>query len=350
MSNLKNNKFNNNDTQNNINYSENETHKHNQHKLSLGFDINYNKYISQINNFGDENFVKSNENEINQNEEDFSNKSSDKQSLVDSDVCENPISINNLEIKKPLSKKLYIGNFLYTFLLSFCTALIVVIYLLNFVITPIKVVGISMQPTINSSTYYLGNDDEEHCDVAYYGKKKSYQINDIVIVKNNGYIPKSINNDVDNLIKRVVALPNQTIKFELTSEETAKYNDNFDYEYIIYYFDFSVYDENDNLITIDQSYLDQTQRTYTTKSLISFYKNIFPIYYEIFSNVIENGVYYYTIESDEYFVMGDNRNNSNDSRFFGAVKYDDIEGSVKIIVAYNQTLLKAIIIKLKSYF
>ena len=34
---------------------------------------------------------------------------------------------------------------------------------------------------------------------------------------------------------------------------------------------------------------------------------------------------------DEYFVVGDNRNNSMDSREFGPVKYESILGKTKVV-------------------
>jgi len=40
---------------------------------------------------------------------------------------------------------------------------------------------------------------------------------------------------------------------------------------------------------------------------------------------------YIIIGEEEYFVMGDNRNNSSDSRLFGTIKYSDIFGEVIFI-------------------
>ena len=56
----------------------------------------------------------------------------------------------------------------------------------------------------------------------------------------------------------------------------------------------------------------------------------------------EDGEYIYTLGSDKYFCMGDNRNNSTDSRYFGAVDAKDIQGKVVIHVKHGESLFTVI--------
>ena len=40
----------------------------------------------------------------------------------------------------------------------------------------------------------------------------------------------------------------------------------------------------------------------------------------------------YQIPTDEYFILGDNRDNSKDSRYFGGIKFKNIKGKVNFIL------------------
>ena len=43
-----------------------------------------------------------------------------------------------------------------------------------------------------------------------------------------------------------------------------------------------------------------------------------------------------TLKEDEYFVLGDNRGNSYDSRFFGPIKKDEIIGKLSLIYGHQE--------------
>ena len=118
------------------------------------------------------------------------------------------------EIKPKKSQSLLIESMAFKFMLVFGVVFMSFVFVFQIWLTPIKVIGSSMQPTINLRV--LSNSDEQHCDIVYFNKDNAYQSDDIVIVSNQkqNYITDP---DVQYLIKRVVACPGDTITFYLTS-------------------------------------------------------------------------------------------------------------------------------------
>ena len=111
-------------------------------------------------------------------------------------------------------------------------------------------------------------------------------------------------------------------------------------------------DANGNTIKINDSFLDEDM-SFTSTDLAF---NSSAWFKTIFSNLAnssltaENRKYSLTLTENKYFVMGDNRNNSNDSRFFGPVKYSDISGEMKLHVPYGTNLWSAVFKKIFSLF
>lgn len=132
-----------------------------------------------------------------------------------------------------------------------------VVLLRTFIMTPIKVNGTSMYDTLK------GN---EICILYKLGKIKR---NDIVVTDYEG----------ERLIKRVIAMPGETIAVE----------DGFIYI-------------NDKKIKDEYGYGETDD----------------------FAKV--------TLKDDEYFLMGDNRKISKDSRIIGPVKEENISGTTNLII------------------
>lgn len=293
------------------------------------------------------NSLNTDENSSNSNLPSISNSLDSSSENTTSTISQNQDETNLAENQPVRRRTWYFKSTIYLFLFVFCFTFVSFTYVFNFVLVPVQVIGTSMQPTLNLSVssggYYTGNNDEDHCDIVYINKDKRYQNDDIIIVNNNGYVKQTSSQDeTSSLIKRVVATEFQTIVFSRNSYSSNE-------SFIIY--SVRVFDFNGNYIELDNSYLDNGEMQ-VYKFLISEtseIKNVYPLFYEIFHTLDTDGTYSYTVPKDHYFVMGDNRNNSIDSRFFGAVKYSDIDGEVKLIVPFGSSILQAIFIKLKSY-
>ena len=135
--------------------------------------------------------------------------------------------------------------------------LVVVILIRTFIATPIKVDGSSMFPTLKGNEIMILNK---------LGKPKRFSI--VVVAQ-----------EPDDLIKRVIGLPNETIEIS---------NNNI---YI-------------NGKKIKDKYGDGTTSDYQKIKL----------------------------KKDEYFVLGDNRENSRDGRSIGPIKKEKIKGTTSIVI------------------
>ena len=153
-------------------------------------------------------------------------------------------------------------------IISYVAIILVVILIRIFIVTPVKVDGTSMYPTLNNKDILI----EKKYD-------KSFNRYDVVV----------INYKKDKLVKRIIGLPGETVRISITH----------------------VGNNVVSKILINGEVLEENYGYEPIKDA------------GIAANEIKLG-------SDEYFVLGDNRNNSSDSRVLGVFKKKDIKGTTSI--------------------
>lgn len=162
---------------------------------------------------------------------------------------------NNDENQKKATKDMMLKY------LPYIIIIILVIILRAYVVSPIRVNGTSMEPTLTNKELMLLN------KIGY--SIKGIKRFDIVVIKTQN----------THLIKRVIALPNETISYE------------------------------DNNLYINGK---RVEDKYVTDSVLN----------------LES----YKLSSSEYFVLGDNRDDSRDSRAFGPIHQKQIIGKTNIVI------------------
>ena len=136
--------------------------------------------------------------------------------------------------------------------------ILIVILVRTFLVTPIRVNGTSMVPTLEHGNFMI---------LKKYAKSDLNRF-DIVVVKN----------DKEKIIKRIIGLPKEDIEYK------------------------------ENTLYIDGKKMESEYGLGYTSDFVDYCSN------------------------DEYFVLGDNREDSIDSRKLGCIKKEDILGKTNFII------------------
>jgi len=159
-------------------------------------------------------------------------------------------------------------GFLFELIQVAAVSLAIIIPVRYFLIQPFYVKGASMEPNFFDHEYLIIDE-------------LSYRFNNPI--RGDIVVFRYPNDPKQFFIKRVIGLPGETV--EIVGGQVKIFND----------------EHPNGFVLPEQEYLDQ-DFTATTRTV--------------------------TLKSDEYFVMGDNRIASLDSRYFGAVKRPAIVGRV----------------------
>ncbi|PKN02769.1 signal peptidase I [Candidatus Dojkabacteria bacterium HGW-Dojkabacteria-1] len=163
-----------------------------------------------------------------------------------------------------------VGSFISSFIETVVVALVLAVVLYLFIMTPHEVVGNSMHPTYKNGEYLMAN------KITY--RFTEPQRGDVVIFKYS---------DTQDFIKRVIGIPGDEVMIK----------------------DGSIYINGDKL----------NEGNYLADSVIT-----------------NGGSYIHegqsiTVPEGQYFVSGDNRPNSSDSREFGPISKERIKGKAWIV-------------------
>lgn len=161
--------------------------------------------------------------------------------------------------------------FLFELLKIVTISLVIIIPIRQFLIQPFYVKGASMEPNFHDHEYLIIDEI-------------SYQVKDVK--RGEIIVFRYPRNPDEFFIKRVIGLPGE--KVQIQEGNVFIYNS-----------------ANPNGVALDEPYLANETKTYGISD----------------SEIV-------TLGKDEYYVLGDNRNSSKDSRSFGSVNKNFIIGKV----------------------
>ncbi|HBI34161.1 MAG TPA: signal peptidase I [Candidatus Moranbacteria bacterium] len=192
---------------------------------------------------------------------------------------------NNIETEEEVYYG--VGSFLWEVVKVFFWALIIIVPIRVFLFQPFFVQGASMEPNFKDGDYLIVNElgyketsaNVDGMHLFTVGSFKELSRGDVVVFR-YPRDPKQF------FIKRVIGLPGEQVKVE--AGKVTIYND-----------------ENPEGLVLDE-------RAYLSAGSIT------------------NGTVTTTIKDNEYFVLGDNRQFSHDSRAWGALPENDVVGKVLI--------------------
>lgn len=193
---------------------------------------------------------------------------------------------NNIKIEN--NEEIYgVGNFLWEVIKVFFWALVIIVPIRVFLFQPFFVQGASMQPNFENGDYLIINElgyKETDIKIAGFSVLSAESFKELK--RYDVAVFRYPLNQKQFFIKRVIGLPGEKVKVE--NGKIRIYNDK----------------NPEGLILDESEYLPQTVFTVGDSEV--------------------------KLEQDQYFVLGDNRKASYDSRAWGAVRKSDVIGKVFI--------------------
>lgn len=183
---------------------------------------------------------------------------------------------------------------------------------INILYLQVPVIGYSMNPTINST---VPSDDIEG-DIMIVNRLLQGDVGDIIVVDTNW----ANGGEEIVVVKRLIAVEGDKVKFE-------KQNNG----------DIVLYKNGEILV---EDYITSTQENEYIQWINFVNTNS--------SKIDSDG--YMTIEDDEIFILGDNREASLDSSAMGTVSKSNIVGKVELIVEYQSSVIYEIFTNLLELF
>ena len=203
-------------------------------------------------------------------------------------------------IKKRTFTKVFL-NFLGNLFFIYCVIISIALIFFSLVTMENEVDGPSMQPTLNR----LSRDKHDFVYVNLFDHDYNYE--DIIVLDNNNGV---------KVIKRIVGLPGDRIDIVIDNHEYKLERNG---EIIVE--DYILIDSNPSTITIEKNGMDCAYEDLERLEASN------PEWFE-------DGKY--VVKENEVFILGDHRNDTEDSADYGGISMDNIYGKVERIRYYGE--------------